>query len=152
MLHCADTVVGASLPLDVLIGLRGFISLKSLYPKQQKNRRIAATGFSYFALARYEVGCSTFTWVIHTIIDRGRPFGCFVSLLSLGDEKPKHRFAVRGSERKDPRRGDATWKCFTPNSKKPAALLQRVSLIWPWRCSTFTWVIHTIIDAVLFHF
>ena len=23
--------------------------------------------------------------------------------------------------------------------KKPAALLQRVSLIRPWRCSTFTW-------------
>ncbi|NSY36645.1 hypothetical protein DS891_24560 [Pseudoalteromonas sp. JC28] len=90
--------------------------------------------------------------MIHTIIDRGRPFGCFVSLLSLGDEKPKHRFAVRGSERKDARRGDATWKYFTPNSKKPVALLQRVSLIWPWRCSTFTWVIHTIIDAVLFHF
>ncbi|MEK0159577.1 hypothetical protein WLQ65_10635, partial [Pseudoalteromonas piscicida] len=29
ILHCADAVVGASLPRDVLIGLRGF-----LYPKQ----------------------------------------------------------------------------------------------------------------------
>ncbi|MBE0371366.1 hypothetical protein PFLA_a2096 [Pseudoalteromonas flavipulchra NCIMB 2033 = ATCC BAA-314] len=47
MLHCADTVVGASSPRDVLISLRGFLFLKSLYPKQQKTRRIAATGFSY---------------------------------------------------------------------------------------------------------
>ncbi|TMP22794.1 hypothetical protein CWB99_23825, partial [Pseudoalteromonas rubra] len=36
-----------------------------------------------------------------------------------GDEKPKQRFAVRGSERKDARRGDTTWKYFTPNAKKP---------------------------------
>ncbi len=47
--------------------------MEVLYPRQQKTRRIAATGFSYLALARYEVGCSTFTWVIHTIIDRYHP-------------------------------------------------------------------------------
>ncbi|TMP29775.1 hypothetical protein CWB98_23435 [Pseudoalteromonas rubra] len=36
-----------------------------------------------------------------------------------GDEKPKQRFAVRGSERMDARRGDTTWKYFTPNAKNP---------------------------------
>ncbi|WP_138583717.1 hypothetical protein [Pseudoalteromonas sp. S2755] len=41
MLHCIDAVTGASLPRDVLI-LRAFLN-----SKQQKTRRIAATGLTY---------------------------------------------------------------------------------------------------------
>ncbi|WP_205125710.1 hypothetical protein, partial [Pseudoalteromonas sp. A757] len=42
----ADAVVGASLPREVLY-------LKSLCPKQQKTRRIAATGFFNKALTMF---------------------------------------------------------------------------------------------------
>ncbi len=75
--------------------------MEVLYFKRKK-ARLSRIGLSLIRPWR----CSTFTWEAHTIIDRGRPFaglafGCFVSLLSLGDKKPKQRFAVRGNERMD---------------------------------------------------
>ncbi|ASD69035.1 hypothetical protein B1L02_19115 [Pseudoalteromonas piscicida] len=52
-------MVRASLTRDVLIGLRGFLYLKFLYPKQ-KTRRIAATGFGIHGFLR-ELNCKPST-------------------------------------------------------------------------------------------
>ncbi|PHI35483.1 hypothetical protein CBQ28_19590 [Pseudoalteromonas sp. GCY] len=128
MLHCADAVVGAHLlrfrkPHEV------FYASKLYTPNSKKTRRIAETGFNVHVFL-LELHCKpsvdkpplTMLHCADTMVGVG-----------VGASLPREVF-------------------YTPNSKKPVALLQRVSLIWPWRCSTFTWVIHTIIDAVLFHF
>ncbi|CAM3479145.1 hypothetical protein PSMA106859_00010 [Pseudoalteromonas maricaloris] len=62
MLHCADTVVGASSPRDVLIGLRGFISQFSI-PQIAKNPLHCCNGFL----------CTWFLPELHCNLSAGKP-------------------------------------------------------------------------------